>query len=470
MKGALFGDQIEGYKDAFVYNGVYEIANAPIKPCDEKWKTNPTDSNYQMSFGRQTVIQTIDEHVGPIVPDYKCISKIPKVVNAAEKFDLLGVVLYVDGAARKVVTSQNRELLVREIVVVDQSSEQPLIISAWNDLAETECALLSGWAEKFEVVGFTALKVSTHKGFSMATTMSTTFIHSPTGDMASVLEQWVNMQHDFLSDVQARILDVKCSAGGKYVSNIAVILSKKARNTLQEEKYRLQITVPEPEFEKVNAYLGCSNCGKKVDLPASHSFTCADCFHKGAICCPRISFNCDVADDTGNLPVTIFTKDAEKLFGMSAPDLFRIKNTDDRNAFGLLAERLRKHHTIIEVGPKGILARNNVLQWVLKRVVGDEPTEQTAGEQVTQFSAKPIAALKTRHNTTTSSTIDPTSVGMLKPKPAHPPSTPEQINKSPIVDEIPAQVSVASSLLNKFDAETTPQVSGLGEDEPITKV
>ncbi|KAK9755754.1 hypothetical protein RND81_01G047900 [Saponaria officinalis] len=452
MKGALFGDQIEGYKDAFVYNGVYEIANAPIKPCDEKWKTNPTNLNYQMSFGRQTVIQTIDEHVGPIVPDYKCISKIPKVVNAAEKFDLLGVVLYVDGAARKVVTSQNRELLVREIVVVDQSSEQPLIISAWNDLAETECALLSGWAEKFKVVGFTALKVSTHKGFSMATTMSTTFIHSPTGDMATILEQC--MQHDFLSDAQARILD--------------------ARNTLQEERHRLQITIPESEFEKVNAYLGCSNCGKKVDIPAGHSFTCGDCFHKGAMYCPRISFNCNVADDTGYLPVTIFTADAEKIFGMSAPDLFRIKNTDDRNAFGLLAERLRKHHTIIEVGPKEILARNNVLQWVLKKVVGDEPTEQIAGEQVTQFSA----ALMTKHITTTSSTVDPTTVGIVKPKPAHTPSTPEQTNKSsslirgsPIVDEILAQVTVASALLNKFDVETTAtHVSDHGEEEPIGKV
>ncbi|KAK9725020.1 hypothetical protein RND81_05G116100 [Saponaria officinalis] len=138
---------------------------------------------------------------------------------------------------------------------------------------------------------------------------------------------------------------------------------------------------------------------------------------------------------------------------------------------------LRKHHTIIEVGPKGILARNNVLQWVLKKVVRDEPTEQTAGEQVTQFSAEPTATLITKHNMTTSSTVDPTNVGMVNPKPGHPPSTPEQKNKSsslirgsPIVDEIPAQVSVGSSLLNKFDAETTaPQVSDLGEDEPITK-
>ncbi|KAK9699850.1 hypothetical protein RND81_08G199300 [Saponaria officinalis] len=60
MRGALFGDQVEGYKDAFVYNGVYEIANAPIKPCEAQWKSNPNDMDFQMTFGRQTIIQPIE--------------------------------------------------------------------------------------------------------------------------------------------------------------------------------------------------------------------------------------------------------------------------------------------------------------------------------------------------------------------------------------------------------------------------
>ncbi|KAK9690273.1 hypothetical protein RND81_09G117400 [Saponaria officinalis] len=87
MKGALFGDQIEGYKDAFVYNGVYEIANAPIKSCDPQWKTNQSDLDYQMSFGSNTVIQPVDSTSGPIQSAYKTLAKIPKVDSGEEKFD-----------------------------------------------------------------------------------------------------------------------------------------------------------------------------------------------------------------------------------------------------------------------------------------------------------------------------------------------------------------------------------------------
>ncbi|KAK9673969.1 hypothetical protein RND81_12G202300 [Saponaria officinalis] len=143
MKGALFGDQVEGYKEAFVYNGIYEIANAPIKPCEDQWKSSPTDLNYQMSFRRQTIIQPVDTHSGPVLPEYLSISHISKAGNPNEKFDVLGIVIYVEEKARKVVTSQQRELLVREIVITDQSSKQPLVILTWNDLAEVECESLS---------------------------------------------------------------------------------------------------------------------------------------------------------------------------------------------------------------------------------------------------------------------------------------------------------------------------------------
>ncbi|KAK9671260.1 hypothetical protein RND81_12G017600 [Saponaria officinalis] len=163
MRGALFGDQVEGYKEAFVYNGVYEIANAPIKPCSEQWKSNSNELNYQMTFRRQTIIQAVNTESGPILPEYQCISQIPKAGNPDDKFDVLGIVLYIEEKARKINISKEHENLVREIVITDHSTEQPMIISTWNDLAENDCDVLSSWAKKFSVVGFTALRVSTHK-------------------------------------------------------------------------------------------------------------------------------------------------------------------------------------------------------------------------------------------------------------------------------------------------------------------
>ncbi|KAL9232389.1 hypothetical protein vseg_007504 [Gypsophila vaccaria] len=368
MKGALFGDQIEVYKDAIIYNGVYEVANAPIKKCDAQWKNSPDDLDYQMSFGGQTIIQPVETKA--LTPEYCPISKIPKLPDDTGKYDVLAVVLYVDAKPRHVITSQEREVLVREIMIVDQSSEQPVTISAWNDLAEKECDLLNSWSEQFTMAAFTALKVSNHKGFSLTTTMSTTIIVSPKCEQTNNLEQWVSRSGNMLSDMRQRIMDVRNSVNERAPTKISALRQKKAHNTLQEERHWLQVTVPHPDFEKINAYLGCSYCGKRAEVPPGIAFTCTTCSKKGCICSPRVTFSCEVSDGTGQLSITTFTEDSEKLFRMQAADIFRVKHSDDNKAFSTIQKMLQTNTFMIQVGPKATLTRNNVLQWVLKRIEG----------------------------------------------------------------------------------------------------
>ncbi|KAK9664379.1 hypothetical protein RND81_14G037400 [Saponaria officinalis] len=123
MRGALFGDQVDGYKDAFVYNGVYEIANTPINACDPQWKLSPNDMDYQMTFGRQTIIQPMDAAATAVVPQYRTISQLSRFNSGDEKFDVIGVVIYMDEKARTVTTAQQKQLSVREIVIADHSVE-----------------------------------------------------------------------------------------------------------------------------------------------------------------------------------------------------------------------------------------------------------------------------------------------------------------------------------------------------------
>ncbi|KAK9672105.1 hypothetical protein RND81_12G076600 [Saponaria officinalis] len=227
MRGALFGDQVDGYKDAFVYNGVYEIANAPIKACDPQWKVNPSDLDYQMTFGRKTIIQPMDATPTTVVPQYQTIRQLPKISTGNEKFDLIGVVLYLEAKARKVTIQNQRQISVRELIIADHSSEQPLVISAWQDFADVDCKSLCGRTRKFDVVGFTALKVSGHKGFSLFTTMSTTIIHSPQGDRADGLREWVSKHRQLLSYMQSRVMDVRRSSDDKTIKKISTLKLKK---------------------------------------------------------------------------------------------------------------------------------------------------------------------------------------------------------------------------------------------------
>ncbi|XP_074296520.1 uncharacterized protein LOC141626764 [Silene latifolia] len=169
MRGALFADQVEIFEDAIKCNGVYEITNAPISPVKPEWKTNPTNLDFQMTFGRRTIVLPVDngdDGNDPTIQDYSPISQLPRVPDYAEMFDVVGVVLFVEDQPRMITTNTNRESKVREVVLIDHSTSQPLSISMWDELAEDDCSMLIPTPGQFRTVGLTALRVSNHRGYA----------------------------------------------------------------------------------------------------------------------------------------------------------------------------------------------------------------------------------------------------------------------------------------------------------------
>ncbi|XP_021846563.2 replication protein A 70 kDa DNA-binding subunit B-like [Spinacia oleracea] len=355
MRGALFGDQIEAYKDAFVHKGEYETVDAPIRHADPQWKKTEEELDFQMTFGRQTVIQRVNAEAGPILPDYQSIASIPRAGDPDDRYDIVGVVLYVEEQPRTITTTQDRQVLVREIIIADHRylcqppsfilvspfthtntliylpllfviSEQPLIISIWNDLAEADCDSLSCWGEKFVVVGFTSLRATSHKGFSLSSSISTVFVHDPEGHRADALKEWALRHQVVLADRQARVLDVRNPSNEKVIITLDELRNKKKTNTLQEERPWLKVCISDARLEKVHAYLGCPNGGKTTTVPVGEAFNCLTCSRNGVISTPRITFNCEVSDDTGTYAFTTFTEDSERLFRMAVADIFRMKH------------------------------------------------------------------------------------------------------------------------------------------------
>ncbi|KAH9605771.1 hypothetical protein KSS87_012336 [Heliosperma pusillum] len=155
MRRTLFGDQIEAFTDALVYNGIYEVANAPIKTIQEQYRRDPTELPYTMTFGRQTLVRSTSSVPGPVLPAYQCISQIPKTANSSDKFDAIGVCMFVEENARKVPTSYGRESYVREIVVVDHSHLSGV---GWSAQGHSIRAEVRNLHERVEVMTIAALK------------------------------------------------------------------------------------------------------------------------------------------------------------------------------------------------------------------------------------------------------------------------------------------------------------------------
>ncbi|XP_074271459.1 replication protein A 70 kDa DNA-binding subunit B-like [Silene latifolia] len=438
MRGALFADQVDQYEDAFKHNRLYEITNAPISPLKPEYKLNPTDVDFQMNFGRRTIVLPVDIDDGTNTIDYRPISHLPRATDYTEMFDIVGVVLFVEEHSRKVTTNKNRETNVREIVLTDHSTPQPLSISVWDDLAEDDCTMLIPEPGKFRIVGLTALRVSNHKGFSMTTSSSTVIIHSLLAK-AEALKIDANVIHFYrmashhtsLTQLQSRLFHVKLPMPNEKTTKISALRAKKAKSALQDEKHWLEVTIPAAELHKVHAYIGCSKCAKTSSMPPGRPYTCNNCSAPDCTSVPKITFNCEILDGTGTLPMTVFTQTAERLFKMSAANIFHMKHSDHEEAFSVVQELLRTTPFKVQVGPSTSLSVNNILQWVVKRVVVDDeddtvsksepvqepiPESQVIDDSEVRAADKQIVPDQSATNVTTTPAEDALEISSYRPK------------------------------------------------------
>ncbi|XP_074294133.1 uncharacterized protein LOC141621871 [Silene latifolia] len=90
---------------------------------------------------------------------------------------------------------------------------------------------------------------------------------------------------------------------------------------------------------------------------------------------------------------------------MPAPDIFRMKHTEDNATFESIRNLLKTSPITIEVGPTTTLAINNVLQWALKDVENNylqNPTE--AAESAKEKEGMDLAEHNNSHKNSSEST------------------------------------------------------------------
>uniref|UniRef100_A0A803M6G2 Replication factor A C-terminal domain-containing protein n=1 Tax=Chenopodium quinoa TaxID=63459 RepID=A0A803M6G2_CHEQI len=331
---------ITAYDEAIAYNGEYEISNAIVKPLEDQYRTVHDQLPYQLNFNHRTVVQPVCPETGYVVPQYQSITSIPKLEIADERYDILGVILFVEEAARQINSKYNTQSYVREIVITDQTDNQPLTISAWNDLS----------------------------ALALSTTMSTRIIHNPKGDRANMLREWVVAQKQLLQDRQAKVLQIRDSTQEQSMKTIEELKEKKAANTLMEERHWIQAIIPNAALDNVFVYTGCSCCGKKCSVPEGRQFTCIVSDNRNCVSSLRVAFKFEAVDVTGSITLTSFNNDIEKLFGKTAAEIKTMKDLDDMFAFQAIEEKLRKKTTFFKLGPSNSLGSSSVLEWSLKTI------------------------------------------------------------------------------------------------------
>jgi len=134
IRGTFFGNEAVKFHDMIQIGKVFEISKGNIKVANKKY-TN-VNHNYEITFSQATEIKEVSnspeiEHI-----KYRFV-KLREVANKPlfNKVDLLVAVKDFKAPRTIVTKADNREVMLREITVVD-SSEFSMDLTLWGETAE----------------------------------------------------------------------------------------------------------------------------------------------------------------------------------------------------------------------------------------------------------------------------------------------------------------------------------------------
>ncbi|XP_074274304.1 replication protein A 70 kDa DNA-binding subunit B-like [Silene latifolia] len=317
MRTFLHEHELEFFQGVIQDNLEYDISNAKLKLDVDATSENPDGQIYDIFFNIDTIVKPVSGEEAPKALNFVLIGSIPRKVALEDRYDVLGVVIYVDRCCQTTANIE-RTADACEVMIVDHSHEQILIITAWADLPLQECLALQSIAPSFPVVAFTALMPSYQKGFSLCTTHSTFIMLDPPREEAELLRTWAKQNKSLLAAKRQHVFEVRLPEIHCTITRIETLLKKSANNTLQEEHHWLHVTLHQFDPKDVHLYHGCSNCGTGNDEEIGVAYLCNDCLQDNVVSTPRMAATFQVADETGEYTLSAYTENLEMLLEMKA--------------------------------------------------------------------------------------------------------------------------------------------------------
>ncbi|XP_074315214.1 replication protein A 70 kDa DNA-binding subunit B-like [Silene latifolia] len=354
IRTTLYADEIAAYENIIFDKMEYDICNEKIKLVPEKYRRN-ADHPYQFSFGAQTIITPVEGCKPPIGPEYISIAAIPRIVIANDRYDVIAVLIHVE-ELREIPCPDGAGLAVRGL-----HAEQPLIIIGWPKIATREGEQLKEMVATFPVVGFTSLKPSYHKDFSVATTSATFVKFNPYGEKAEMLRAWNIANKTAIYAKHQQVLQARVPETKRVPTNNKTLRAKKANVTLQDERHWLDVSIPEFDRKDIHFYLGCTHCGTASKEEINVTYNCETCKRHGVTSTPRMTITFEAIDKTGSFMFTAFNMDSEKLLKKNVVELYNMVEEEKHQYLTEAEAKIRQTPVYLQVGPATSLSRNGVL-------------------------------------------------------------------------------------------------------------
>ncbi|KAL0108123.1 hypothetical protein PUN28_015019 [Cardiocondyla obscurior] len=324
IRCTAFRDMCDKFYDMIKPGEVYYISRCALKAANKQFNTLKND--YEMTMTNDTEIRLCQEKNDDIPTLQFDFSPISQIENKEKNdiIDVLGVVTSSGDLQHIVQRTTGRELIKRDVNIVDDSGMM-VSVTLWGKQAEEfDCPESAILAIKGGRIG------EFNGGKSLSLLSSSVLEKNPDLPEAHRLRGWYTT-HGHAENTRSLS---KTSGSGSF--NAPLYTFEEATEARLGEQ--LNTTDSFAVVASINMirvensiYKACpvEGCKKKLIDQSNGVFRCEKCNKEFPNFIYRLLGSMNIADATGNRWITAFNEDAEKILGMTAQQLGALKETDN---------------------------------------------------------------------------------------------------------------------------------------------
>ncbi|KAG2736405.1 hypothetical protein G9P44_000495 [Scheffersomyces stipitis] len=335
IKASAFQDVAISAHKLLEEGKVYYISKAKVQASNKKFNT--LSHPYELVMDRDTKIEECFDvdNVPKMHFNFIKLNQIPNLDPNAI-IDVLGALKIVNEPYKITAKSTGKEFDRRNVTIVDETGFA-IDVGLWNNTA-TEFSIPEG-----SIIAFKSCRVQDFNGRSLTLTQTGSMLPNPNTPESYSLKGWYDNQ-----GVNANFNNLKVESSGGETK----IGDRKTIAQAQDESLGLR-SEKEPDYFTVKAsisfiktdpnfcYPACTNevqynnrksaCNKKLVEQHDNSWRCEKCDKNYAQPTYRYILTCSIMDETNQIWVTLFEREALKILGKDANELIALQ--DDSAAF-----------------------------------------------------------------------------------------------------------------------------------------
>lgn len=326
IKMAGFNEQCDKFYDLLQIDQVYHVSRCQLKTANKQY--SKLNNDYEMTMTSETMIEQCEETEDSVPHITLTILPLSDIAdkNANDLVDIIGIVKSCSELSTITVKSTGRELIKREINIVDDSN------------CAVNCTLWGKQAEDFEgndnpVVLIKNAKVGDYMGRNISVGGNSVFQVNPDIPEAHKLRGWFDQGGN---ECEVKELSGQTGMGG-VSSSIGTSSNWKTFDKIQTENlgmgdkadyFSSKATILYSRKDN-SMYMACpgENCNKKIIDQNDGTYRCEKCAKSYDEFKWRIILSVNLADCMESTWATCFQEQAEMILGIKANDLGDLKNS-----------------------------------------------------------------------------------------------------------------------------------------------